>query len=232
MKKNRFIALVAAFGICSAVTAQNVITLDQLDKKQQAQPQHQQAYKERKTNYSSVSDNEGFGTFYAQYNIASMKMSYDGHSSSTSLNGVTLGYNHAAPIIDSTPLYLEFGAAAQYFFKTEDGSKFNMISAKVPVSVLYGIEVADGISLDPFAGLYARVNIWGQEKYGDESIDIFKKWEDGGMGAKRFQFGLQIGLRARFNNKFTVGVSYAQDLNEFMEHTKINSVDLTIGVNF
>ena len=175
---------------------------------------------------------EAFGTFYAQYNIANMKMSYDGYSNSSSLNGVTLGYNQATPVADTTPLYLEFGAAAQYFFKSEDGAKFNMISAKVPVSVLYGIEIADGISLDPFAGLYARANIWGQEKYGDESIDIFKKWEDGGMGAKRFQFGLQIGLRARFSNTFTVGVSYAQDLNEFMEHTKINSVDLTIGVNF
>lgn len=180
----------------------------------------------------SATAQESFSTFYAQYNIASMKLSYDGYSDSESLNGVTLGYNYAIPLMDSTPLYLEVGAAGQYYFKSKDGAKLNMASAKIPVSVLYGIEVSDGIFIDPFAGLYARFNIWGEEKYDGESVDLFKDWEDGGAGAKRFQFGVQAGVRARFNDKFTVGISYALDLNEFMEHTKIHSLDLTLGLNF
>ena len=172
---------------------------------------------------------EAFSTFYAQYNISNMKMSYDGYSNSAGFNAASLGYSYALPLADA--LYLDLGVAGSYSWKSEDGSKFNMVSAKIPVNVFYGIEISEGIFIDPFAGLYARIGIWGEEKYDGESVDVFKDWEDGGMGAKRFQVGLQGGVRVRLN-KFMIGVSYCQDLMEFTEHTKINSVDLTIGVNF
>lgn len=174
---------------------------------------------------------EGFGSLYAQYNIASMKYSHDGHSESESLNSVSLGYNYAIPLADATPLYLELGVAGQYLFKSEDGAKLNIASAKVPLSVLYAFEVSDGITIDPFAGLYARYNVWGEEKYGDDSFNIFKKYDGEDAWAKRFQFGFQAGVRVRFN-AFMIGASYTQDLSEFAKYTKINSIDLTLGVIF
>lgn len=173
---------------------------------------------------------EGFGSLYAQYNISNMKMSYDGHSHSEGYNAASLGYSYAIPMSDA--LYLDLGVAGIYSWKSKDGSKLNMASAKIPINVFYGFEISDGIYIDPFAGVYARVGIWGETKYdGGKGVDIFKDWEDGGMGAKRFQVGLQGGVRLRLN-KFLIGASYNQDLMEFAEHTKINSIDLTLGVVF
>lgn len=232
MKKFRIFAAATMLSMCAAVTAQNVITLDQLQKQQQQQPAQQQEQYQYREKSSSNSDVEKFSTFYAQYNISSMKAKYEGESHSESLNAVTLGYNIAFPIAGETPLYLESGIAAQYFFKSKDGVKFNMVSAKIPLNVLFAVQIGEAISLDPFAGLYLRGNIWGQQKYEGETFNIFKDFEDGGMEAKRVQFGFQIGLRARFNHAFTIGINYGQDLNNFAEHTKINSIDLTLGLNF
>lgn len=172
---------------------------------------------------------EAFSTFYAQYNISNMKMSYEGHSSSEGFSAASLGYSYAFPLSDA--LYMDLGVAGTYSWKSENGAKFNMASAKIPINVFYGFEVSDGIFIDPFVGAYARVGIWGEEKYDGESVDIFKDWEDGGWGAKRFQVGIQGGVRVRLN-KFIIGASYNQDLMEFAEHTKINSIDLTLGVTF
>ena len=177
----------------------------------------------------SVMAQEGFGSFYAQYNISNMKYSHDSYSHSESFNAVSLGYNYAIPLSD--PLYIELGVAGQYSWKSEDGASTSIVSAKVPLNIFYGFEISDGIFIDPFAGVYGRVHAWGQIKEDGESIDIFKDIEDGGMGAKRFQFGFQAGLRFRISN-FMIGAAYSQDLSEITKHTKINSIDLTLGVTF
>jgi len=219
MKKLRVLTLVAMTAIAMTATAQVTYGNDY------------QYKKEKSSNSSYSADNDAFQTLYLQYNMK---------GKDESINGFSLGYNYAIPI-GNIPLFIEPGIAAQYFFRSENFSgygesykiKTNLFAAKIPVSVLYEFEVANGFKLDPFAGLYARFNIFGKVKYGDgESIDLFKKFEDGGLGAKRFQFGLHIGLRARFNNKFLVGINYSADLNEFAEHTKLSHIDFTLGLNF
>ena len=68
MKQFRFLTMAALIAFGTAVCAQNVITLDEMQarkKQQQQQPQQQQVVQER-VSYSSSSDNEAFGTFFLQ----------------------------------------------------------------------------------------------------------------------------------------------------------------------
>ena len=176
----------------------------------------------------SVSAQESFQTFYLQYNPSSQKISYDGHSTSTSFNGLSLGYSYATPL-GGIPLYLEFGGAAQWFFKSEDDTKTNLISVKIPVNLLYSFEVSDVVKIQPYAGVYGRVNIIGKTKddYADESWDWFSDGD-----AKRFQLGLNGGLRVSFNDYVFLGAGYYYDLMKIQEHTHFEGFDLTLGLVF
>ncbi len=91
MKRNRLFMMTAFVVVCASVSAQQVITLDELQqrKKTQAktiqtktvQPKSQKA-KVGKSVLASTG--MGFSTFYLQYNAANQKYSHDGHSISTS----------------------------------------------------------------------------------------------------------------------------------------------------
>jgi hypothetical protein len=54
----------------------------------------------------------------------------------------------------------------------------------------------------------------------------------GGNAWKRFQVGLQLGVRARINNKFVVGLGYSRDLSNITDNTKFYSFDITAGICF
>lgn len=151
MKKLRFLALAAMAAFAMSVSAQVTYGND---------------YQYKPTSGTLYgADNESFGLFYAQYNLTTAHTTVTNHDSeNTSLNGVTLGYSHFIPLGD-IPLFLSVGAAAQWFFKSEDGHKMNMISAKIPVNLMYSFQVSDNFRIEPYAGIYGRINIWGQEKY-------------------------------------------------------------------
>lgn len=221
MKRFRFLMMAAFTIVCASMSAQQVITLDQLKKKKQTQQQSQQKAKPQKSHSSN--DYEGFSSFIVQYNAASWKTSADGMSASSEVTGISAGYLKAINM-GNTPFYIEPGIIAQYFFK----DKFNMLSARIPVTAIYTFPITDGINLDPYAGAYLRGNIIGKA----DKVDIFSKEEMADHPWKRVQFGLHFGLRARFSNKFTGGIGYSMDLNEIDEHTKVNSFDLTFGIIF
>ena len=221
MKRFRFLMMAAFTIVCASMSAQQVITLDQLKKKKQTQQQSQQKAKPQKS-YSS-NDYEGFSSFIVQYNAASWKTSADGMSASSEVTGFSAGYLKAINM-GNTPFYIEPGIIAQYFFK----DKFSMLSARIPVTAIYTFPITYGIKLDPYAGAYLRGNIIGKA----DKVDIFSKEEMADHPWKRVQFGLHFGLRARFSNKITGGIGYSMDLNEICEHTKVNSFDLTFGIIF
>ncbi|TWJ17472.1 hypothetical protein JN06_00785 [Bacteroides zoogleoformans] len=251
MKRFKFLMMAAFTAVCASVSAQQVITLDQLKAKKQdkqtqqqsqqktqqqkqqkpqkqqkqTQQQSQQKPQKQQKSYSS-SDYEGFSSFIVQYNAASLNISAEGMSASDGFSGLSAGYLKAINM-GNTPFYIEPGVTAQYFFK----NKFSMLSVKIPFSVIYTFPVADGINLDPHVGAYLRGNIIGKS----DKVDVFSKEEMKKAGQepwKRVQFGLHFGLRARFNDKFIGGISYSMDLNEITAHTKVNSFDLTFGIIF
>ncbi|MCR5469381.1 MAG: PorT family protein [Prevotella sp.] len=255
MKHFRFLTTATLIAFGSFVCAQNVITLDEMQaKKKQQQPQQQKIVKE-KVSYNSASDDEAFGTLFLQYNPSNMHVSYNGYSGSTSMTGFSLGYLYSKPI--SAPLYLEFGAAVQYFFKSEKyedyypdyddyyygydehhshggkshDAKFSMLSVKIPINVMYSFEASDAIAIQPYAGIYGRVNILAQTKIGDQKANHFSKDDMGDDTWNRFQLGLHLGCKARFSQKFTAGIGYYMDLTKITDHTTIRGFDITLGLN-
>ena len=133
-------------------------------------------------------------------------------------------------------LYDDFGGSSNH------KQKFTMLSLKIPVDVMYSFDVSDGLSIQPYAGIYTRINIIGKLKVGDESANIFSKDDMGEDNTyNRFQVGLQAGCKFRFGKKFTAGIGYYRDiapkLFNYSEHGAKSSVifhglDITLGLNF
>lgn len=80
---------------------------------------------------------------------------------------------------------------------------------------------------------------WEKEKMygyslGGEDWNLFDKDDMGSDDAtwNRFQIGWHIGVNARFNNKFLVGLSYGTDFSEIAKKTKINTASITVGYCF
>lgn len=242
MKKLRLFALAAFAAISMSATAQVTYGNDY-----QYQPE-----KSSKSSYGY--DNESFGTLYLQYNPSQLKTKSHGSSNSESVHGITLGYSHALPLAD-IPLYLEFGGAVQYFFKsmdytdydvdwetgnystTKEKAKFSMLAFKIPVNVMYSFNISDAVSIIPYAGVYGRFNILAQQKVGDEKINYFSKDDMGDDFVwKRFQVGWNAGCKFRFAQKFLVGAGYYMDLMKVMsykEHkTHFQGFDITLGLTF
>ena len=48
----------------------------------------------------------------------------------------------------------------------------------------------------------------------------------------RFQLGWQIGVNARINSSFLLGVSYGTDFSEIAEKIKIQTTSVTLGYCF
>lgn len=177
----------------------------------------------------SVSAQESFSTVYLQYNPSSLKYSHDGYSLSTNYNAFTLGYSYSLPVTNSIPLYLEFGGAAQYAFKSEDDVTNNYLGIKIPVDVMYSIEFSDVFQLQPYAGFFGRVGIIGKTK--DKHHDVTSDWFSD-LDGKRFQFGINAGAKVRISQKFTAGVGYYLDLTKVQEHTHFEGFDIMIGLTF
>lgn len=182
-------------------------------------------------------DNEDFGLLYVQYNPSKLRYSHDGATASTNYNAISLGYSYYFALGD-VPFYISPGLAAQWLFTSDkQGSaeyKTNIISAKIPINLMYSIQVSSNFRIEPYAGIYGRINIWGQgkETYGGQSDtwDLFKDSEDS-KAMKRFQLGWNAGLNFRITNAFTIGGGYYMDLMKVADHTRFQGFDITLGVN-
>ena len=146
---------------------------------------------------SSNSSNEiskGWNSLYVQYNSIGTSYSLssfdygdeyqkviDNSGLSDNLNAFTIGYNRAINVAPSIPLYVEFGAALQYAFYSDEASNEDkgsyytdkytvkytghILTAKVPVSLLYHIAIPNSdFAFEPFAGVDFKYNISGSGK--------------------------------------------------------------------
>lgn len=146
---------------------------------------------------SSNSSNEiskGWNSLYVQYNSIGTSYSLssfdygdedqkaiDNSGLSDKLNAFSIGYNRAINVAPSIPLYVEFGAALQYAFYSDEASNEDkgsyytdkytvkytghILTAKVPVSLLYHIAILNSdFAFEPFAGVDFKYNISGSGK--------------------------------------------------------------------
>jgi len=226
MKKLRIFAIAAMAAISMSAMAQVTYGNDY-----QYQPTKSSIY---------GSDNEAFSLFYAQYNAVTEHTTVTNHDSdNTSVNAISLGYSYYIPLGDM-PLFIAPGGAVQWFFKEENSIKTNLISLKIPVNVMYSFQVSDAFRIEPYAGIYGRVNIWGEAKSHGESVSLFDEDEWGDAAAKRFQIGWNAGVNFRITEAFTVGAGYFMDIMKFQDYSSgrhdvksnFQGFDITLGVNF
>lgn len=199
------------------------------------------------TSYSLSSFNGKYEDYGDEYQKA-----IDNSGMSDKLNAFTIGYNRAINLTPSTPLYLEVGAALQYaFYSDEEKEHFkytaNMLTAKVPVSLLYHVAIPNSdFAIEPFVGIDFKYNIIGTAKrevtykynnktYKDkDKIDnIFDKKKCDGHPANRFQAGWHVGANFVYKKAF-IGISYGQDFSKFHDDIdlKFNTLSATLGCRF
>ena len=184
---------------------------------------------------ASMSDQKGWSTFYVEWNPSSFRPS---HGDGESFTGFSVGYNHATSISSTIPLFVETGVGVQYsYWSSDDDMDMSLLSAKVPIQLLYAWQLPNSsVTLIPHAGLNLRFNILGKASYEDweEDINLFDKDDMGSSDAtwKRFQIGWQIGVKARFNKGFMIGVSYGTDFSEICKKVKIGTTSITLGCTF
>lgn len=202
---------------------------------------------------STSVQSDGWSTLYVQYNPITLSNSND-DAIDSDLTGITLGYNKVFGISKSKPLYVEIGAGLTYAWHsdteevndyTERENTTTLLSLKVPVSILYNYRIPNStFSICPFTGLTFRYNLSGNSKqdysgrdannYEDLDINLFDKDDMGSDDAtyKRFQIGWQIGLSAKFSDKYVLGISYDYDLSGIAKKLKVNTTSITFGYSF
>ena len=204
MRNIKFFAAAFLFAFCTSASAQFTNT---------------------KASSGSDSGNKSYTTLYLQYNPSKItKLDYD-------FNGVSIGLNRGISVSPEIPLFVEIGGALQFSWKSEHhGYEMYFGSIKVPISLTYNWQVANGFAIAPYAGLTSRFNIAGKDHYYD--YDTNNMFSDEG-GYKRFQFGWQIGANFKFHKKFYLGAGYGTDFNKFSEGDgKIHTTSVTAGIIF
>jgi hypothetical protein len=171
-----------------------------------------------------------------------------------------MGFN----VANGEPIFIETGAGFLYASNkykdsyTDDYYEMEMsldlktkiASVYIPFNIAYEFSVSDNMSIIPYAGLKARINISGDQNltmtirdtyYGysetvRESIDMFSKRDisnNWGVSdeAKRFQLGWQIGADFDISGVI-LGISYGTDISEFLKDCKFKTTSLSLGFRF
>lgn len=181
---------------------------------------------------------EGWSSFYVQYNPSTLAAD---KGDDLDFTGLTIGLSKAFSISQSTPLFLEAGAALQYSWFSEDGEyydydgyygyeeydakeKVNLFTLKVPVNLTYVFNLSNSdISIAPYAGINLRYNISGKYtmEIDDEEEDL-NLFDDDDMGDdmtwNRFQMGWQIGVNVNFKKAY-LGISYGGDFTKSTKYS-------------
>ena len=156
-------------------------------------------------------------------------MDFSSSSKIVYYNGLSLNYTNAFSLSQNNPLYIEWGLGVQYWCYLYYDEKYKVseeiLSVKVPLNLIYDIPYSKNVHFNPFIGVKFRYNLWGDAKNDD---DIFS----GDDCYERFQYGCQIGFKARFNEQFFIGFGYGSDINEIKENKKCSEFTIMAGFVF
>ena len=138
----------------------------------------------------------------------------------------------------SLPLSLEAGLLMSYFngdYNNEDNNRFGeysmrMFSLGVPLNLVYEFPVSSDVSVAPYAGLSARLNVWAEmELRNGEKIDLFSNKY--GANFETLQFGGQIGVSVAIE-RIVIRAEVHTDFSNLTEQTKLWGVGTSIGYRF
>ena len=253
MKKFYFFLVIAMMAVATSASAQFV----------QSGANNQSKNNNQSGNFFSQMSTDNYSRIYVGYNPTKIKWE-DYQSEFEKLfplkHGISLGYIYGANIVDSLPLYVEFGGNFQYSFGKDEYEgdyesykfKLNMYSLNVPVNLAFRFGFNDNkVEITPYLGLNFRVNLAGNMKleyeieedyYGEsysDSTDI-KLFDDSdeemGVNAfKRFQVGFNVGVNFAFSG-FNIGVGYTTDFNKICNDDdlggKLGVTTISVGFAF
>lgn len=181
----------------------------------------------------------------AGLNVASMDFSASGVTlSPDSKVSFQLGAAYQYNFLSSLPFYVETGL---YF--TGRGCKIdnegetlkaNLYYLQVPVLVSYHFDVADAVSIQPYAGVYYGLGVSGKFKQGDYKTSAFKDDQDIPQALKRSDFGLRFGVGVGFLKRYYAGLGYDLGLMNISKSggefdglkTKNGCFYIQVGYNF
>ena len=201
---------------------------------------------------TTAASTDGWKTLWVEWNPSTFHsdLHFRGDVDGKSFTGLSIGYSQAFNVLAGKPLFVEAGVGMQYSFChyereggwTDDGGqydesdlKLSLLSVKVPINLLYKFDIPNtSISLLPFVGLSARLNIIGNANDRGDNKNLFDKeeidWD--GEGGKRFQLGWNIGLKACLQQKYILGISYGSDFTESFDDSKFSTASVTLGYVF
>ena len=152
---------------------------------------------------------------YSRYAVGYNSVSFS-DDIDESLTGFSLEWNKGISVSTTLPLFVETGIGASYSWKSKDEVDYRFATIQVPLNLVYKYEVTDGVKIAPYAGLYFRGNLFAEIEADGDTNNLFDDLEDGGLEAKRFSYGFQIGIGVEFN-KLYLGINYGTDLNKFID---------------
>lgn len=181
---------------------------------------------------------DGYNRVYVGYNGVKAKIDYDGIDD-MKYPGFSVGYLRGIGLTQKVPLYLEVGGQIDFnrYSESEEGIDYKetLLGLKIPVSLVYRINVNENFAISPLFGFDFRLNLLGKAKseYDGESEDwsLFDDDEMGGEAYKRFQAGWHIGVGFDYK-ALHFGVDYGTSFNEITEKTKLATTSVTVGYNF
>lgn len=251
MKKFYFFLVIAMMAAATSASAQFV----------QSGANNQSSNNNQGGNFFSQMSTDNYSRIYFGYNPTKIKWEdhqSDNEKSFPLQHGISLGYIYGANIVDSLPLYLEFGGNFQYSFgKEEDENdyasntcKLNMYSLNVPVNLAFRFGFNDNkVEITPYLGLNFRVNLAGNIKteteyesdYADSDTTDRKLFDDsdeemGKSAFKRFQVGFNVGVNLAFSG-FNIGIGYTTDFNKICSASdkydgKLGVTTISVGFAF
>ena len=192
-----------------------------------------------------------FNTVDLTYSPINEKTTIGDRSSTTDYNGISLNWSQARLMTDKLPIYLQYGAGAQFSWYTDSSSSdyydvkttTSFLTVKVPVNVLYNFAIPNtNLSVMPYLGLNAQVHVLGQTKASQEydgetettKVNYFSK-DDMEDPYNRFVLGWQIGAMVSYD-KYFVGIGYNGPVTSLYKNgdfkIQTSQVNISLGIMF
>ena len=181
---------------------------------------------------------DGYNRVYVGYSGVKGKIDIDG-ADDMKFPGFSVGYLRGIGLTQKVPLYLEVGGEIDFnrYSESEDGEDYKqtILGLKIPVSLVYRLNINENFSISPLFGFDFRLNLMGKGKYEydgeSEDWNLFDDDEMDGEAYKRFQAGWHIGVGFDYK-ALHFGVDYGTSFNEITEKVKLATTSVTVGYNF
>jgi len=181
---------------------------------------------------------DGYNRVYVGYSGVKGKIDIDG-ADDMKFPGFSVGYLRGIGLTQKVPLYLEVGGEIDFnrYSESEEGLDYKetLLGLKIPVSLVYRLNINENFSISPLFGFDFRLNLMGKGKYEydgeSEDWNLFDDDEMDGEAYKRFQAGWHIGVGFDYK-ALHFGVDYGTSFNEITEKVKLATTSVTVGYNF